>query len=51
MLAAPTFSENLLVESDYEFFSFVSKYNKSYGTKQEMQFRSTIFKQRVQEIQ
>ena len=49
--AAQTFTDDLLVEADYEFFGFVSKYNKSYGTKEEFKFRSGIFKQKYEEIQ
>ena len=33
-----------LTGADYEFFRFVSKYGRSYATKEEFEFRSEIFK-------
>mmetsp|Transcript_3654 Transcript_3654/g.5506 ORF Transcript_3654/g.5506 Transcript_3654/m.5506 type:complete len:174 (+) Transcript_3654:38-559(+) len=34
----------LLTEGDHEFIKFVSQHGKSYGTKEEFEFRSALFK-------
>lgn len=41
---------NELTSEDLEFMKFVSKYGKSYGTKEEFEFRQTQFKQAMSTI-
>jgi C1A family cysteine protease len=40
----------LLTAEDHEFIRFVAKYNKSYGTKEEFEFRAQQFKTKLAEI-
>jgi len=37
--------DNTLTEVDYEFFSFISKHGKSYGTREELEFRKQVFQE------
>lgn len=37
----------VMTEDDREFLSFVTKHSRSYGTKEEFQFRSDIFKRNL----
>lgn len=39
-----------LTQADYEFFKYVTKYGKSYGTKEEFEFRAEIFKSNLEHI-
>lgn len=41
---------NTLTGEDREFMRFISKYGKSYGTKEEFQHRSDIFKKIYSQI-
>ena len=41
----------MLTAHDYQFFTFVSDFGKSYGTKEEFNFRSDIFKKNLDYIQ
>lgn len=38
------FSANIMSGEDMEFLKYVSKYGKSYGTKDELMYRSDLFK-------
>lgn len=42
---------NALTAQDYEFIKFVSNQGKSYGTKEEFEFRSALFKQTLAKIE
>jgi len=37
-------SATLMDTADYEFMKYVTKYNKRYGTKEEFDFRLSVFK-------
>jgi hypothetical protein len=39
-----------MTQEDREFMSFVTKHGRSYGTKEEFQFRSDIFKKNLEII-
>ena len=41
----------MLTSADYQFFNFVSDFGKSYGTKEEFDFRANIFKNALKEIE
>ena len=41
---------NVLTHNDMEFLKFVSKYGKSYGTKEEFEFRADQFKENLAQI-
>jgi C1A family cysteine protease len=45
------FAHNILTAEDMEFMKFVSKFGKSYGTKEEFQYRSDVFKAALSKIQ
>jgi hypothetical protein len=38
------FANNILSAEDIEFVKFVSQYGKSYGTKEEFEYRAEVFK-------
>jgi len=40
----------LMTDADYQFMAHVVEYGKSYGTKEEYEFRSALFKQNLEEI-
>jgi len=40
----------LMTDADYKFMEHVVEYGKSYGTKQEYEFRAALFKQNLEEI-
>jgi hypothetical protein len=39
-----------MTSEDHSFIAHVAKYGKSYGTKEEFEFRSAVFKQNLAEI-
>jgi len=39
--------EELMTGADYQFLDFVTTYGRSYGTKEEFDFRSAVFKQKL----
>jgi C1A family cysteine protease len=41
---------NVISASDMEFYKFVSKFGKSYGTKEEFEFRSDLFKNTLEAL-
>jgi len=41
----------LMTEADYEFMKHVVEYGKSYGTKEEYEFRAALFKQNLAEVE
>jgi cathepsin L len=46
-----TLENPILTEADYKFMEFVSAHGKTYGTKAEFEFRSTIFKKTLEEVE
>merc|ERR1711998_284080 len=40
----------LMTDADYKFMQHVVEFGKSYGTKEEYEFRSALFKQNLKEI-
>jgi cathepsin L len=41
----------LMTDADYQFMKHVTEYGKSYGTKEEFEFRSALFKKNLMEIE
>ena len=50
MPSASNFHSNVLTHQDMEFLKYVSKYGKSYGTKEEFEFRADQFKENLAKI-
>jgi len=44
-------ASELMETGDYQFMQFVSEYSRSYGTKAEFEFRSTMFKNSLAQIE
>lgn len=44
-------SATLMDSLDYEFMKFVTKFNKRYGTREEYEYRLSLFKQAAHEIE
>lgn len=44
------YSKNTLTAEDYEFMKFITVHGKSYGTKEEYEFRASLFKKTIAKI-